>query len=188
MRHVADLPLSAVAAAQAEEVQQLANVHGDDDLALRGVGQQIARVFGGHARLEQRMVGVHRSLDCLVERLGCLGIARDALRLDHRHIARELHITLALLVEAGDAVAHELMRERSRHAVDGERVACMLKGAEMPRGHDGGKHALDALGRHGLHQLGSAYGRIAQARGRGDSALRIRGMVEQLYVHGMLLI
>ena len=85
-------------------------------------------------------------------------------------------------------MAHELMRERSRHAVDGERVACMLKGAEMPRGHDGGKHAFDALRRHGLHQLGSAHGRIAQARGRGDGALRIWRVVEQLYVHGMLLI
>ena len=134
------------------------------------------------------MVGVHRCLDGLVERLGRLGVACDALRLDHCHIARELHVTLALLVEAGDAMAHKLMRERSRHAVNGERVACMLKGAEMPRGHDGGKHALDALGGHGLHQLGRAYGRIAQTRRRGDGALRIRGVVEQLYVHDMLLI
>ena len=40
-------PLRAVAAAQAEEMQQLAHVHRDNDLRLSRVRQQVARVLGG---------------------------------------------------------------------------------------------------------------------------------------------
>ena len=48
---VSNLPLSALAAAQLEEVQQFADVHGHDDLGLHGVGQQVARIFGGSTPL-----------------------------------------------------------------------------------------------------------------------------------------
>ena len=83
---------------------------------------------------------------------------------------------------------NQLVGERTRHAVDGERVAGVLERGEMPRRHDGGKDAFDALLGHGLHQLGGAHRRVAQARGRGDGALGIGGVVQQLDLHGRLLL
>ena len=184
-RHLADLPLGAVAAAQLEEVQKLAHVHGDDDLRLAGVGQKIARVLGGNARLHERPVGLGHGGGGLVEEAVALGIGGHGGGLHHGDVALELHVALGLLVEAGDAMAHQLVRERAGHAVDGEGVAGVLKRGEMPRAHDGGKHAAHPLGRHGLHQLTRAHRRIAQPRRRGDGALGVGRMVQKLYLHNV---
>ena len=77
----------------------------------------------------------------------------------------------------------ELVRHRARDAIDGEGVARMLESREMTALENGAQDLLDALFGQSLHELGRAHGRIAQAGGRGDGALRIWRMVEQLDVH-----
>ena len=164
-------------------MQQLAHVHGDDDLRLGRVGQKVARVLGGHAGGQQLLVGGDGGLDGFVEHRARLLVRCDALGLHRGQAVREPHVALALLVEAGDAVAHELVRERARHAVDGERVAGVLERGEVAAAHDGGQHASHALLGHRLHELGRADGRVAQARRRGDGALGVGRVVEQFDMH-----
>lgn len=56
---------------------------------------------------------------------------------------------------------------------------------EVAAAHDGGEHAAHALLGHGLHELGGAHGRVAQARRRGDRALGVGRVVQQFDLHKM---
>ena len=67
MGEIANLPLRPVAATQLEEMQKLAHVHRDDYLGLGGVGQKIARIFGGNPQLNQACVGIFSLLDSLID-------------------------------------------------------------------------------------------------------------------------
>ena len=164
-------------------MQQLANVHGDDDLALRSVRQEIAGVLSGHARVEQLLVRADGGGDGIVEESLPLGVGGDGVGRDHINAVLELHVALALLVEARDAVTHELMGERAGDAVDGEGVARVLERGKMPTLHDGRKHAANALLRHRFHKLGRAHRRIAQPRRSGDRTLGVGRMVQKLNMH-----
>ena len=97
---------------------QLARVHGDDDLGLGGVGEDEARVLLhalaraalGQAEFDQLVVGDARLLHGLEEDgLGlCVGGQRRA---GPRSCPRpEVDVALRLLVVAGHAVAHQLVR------------------------------------------------------------------------------
>ena len=166
-------------------MQQLAHVHRDNDLRLSRVRQQVARVLGGNARGQQLLVRLDGGRDSLVEHRVRLLVRGNAFRLHSGQAVGELHVALALLVEAGDAVAHQLVRKGTRDAVHRERVAGVLERGRMARAHDGGQHAFHALLRHGLHQLGRADGRVAQARRRGDRALGVGRVVQQFDLHKM---
>ena len=130
--------------------------------------------------VHERPVGLGHGGGGLVEEAVALGVGGHGGGLHHGDVALELHVALGLLVEAGDAVAHQLVGERAGNAVDGEGVAGVLERGEVPRAHDGGQHAPHALRRHGLHQLARAHRRVAQPRRRGDGALGVGRMVQKL--------
>ena len=78
-------------------MEQLADIHGHDDLGFASVGQQIARVLGGNATLDEvgvgREGGAHGNV--IFVRGTCLddGVGDDELRL-----LLEGHVALRLLV------------------------------------------------------------------------------------------
>ena len=94
---------------------------------------------------------------CSSYRVAEVGVALGDRRREHRRRALELHVALALLVE-GDAraMADELVRQRPRHAGDGEREHDVLDRRAVP--------GLDDVGDQPLHRGGVdlALGRLAE--------------------------
>ena len=87
----------------------------------------------GHARPEQLAVQAERAVDLLLVALAQLRIALGDGVGEHRGRALELDVALALLVERdARAVAHELVRQRPRHAADGEREDDVLDRRAVP--------------------------------------------------------
>ena len=82
-------------------------------------------------------------------------------------------VALRLLVVARQPVAHQLVREGARDAVDREGVARVLESGGVPAGDDRLEHAPHGVFTHGIEQLRSADRRVAQARGGGDGALGV---------------
>ena len=185
MRKFANLPLRAIAAAQFEEVQKLADVHRDNDLALSRIRKDVTCIFSRNSSFEHGLICSKNRIDGFVEHRIGMFVFCHGFRLHDAYPIGELHVALGLLVEAGDAVAHQLVGERAGNAVDGEGVAGVLEGGEVPRAHDGGEHALHALRRHGLHQLARAHRRVAQPCRRGDGALGVGRVVQKLYLHSI---
>ena len=88
-----------------------------------------------------------------------------------------------MLVEAGQTMANQLVSERARNAVNRKGIAHVFQRRKMARFHNGGKHALHALRRHGFHKLSRADGGIAKACRRCHRALRMFGVLQKLYIH-----
>ena len=149
--------------------------------------QQVARVFCRHAELDELVVGLERRLDRLVERL-CRTRFVDRGRTDELGGLLERDVALRLLVERREAVAHQLVRHRTRDAVDGKGVARMLKRREMPAfAMMVPSTVLDSVLGKRLHRGfgGGADRRVAQSVLRWRRA-RLRGLgvwYQTLYVH-----
>src|SRR5665648_287855 len=190
-----DLPLRAIAAAHLEEVAQLARVHRDDDLGLGSVGEHEARVFLhalagpalGEAQLDQPVVGHAGLLHGLEKhRLG-LGVGGHGGRDDETVAGPEVHVPLRLLVVAGHAVTHQLVREGARDPVDGEAEGGVLEGGVVTGPHEDAHELGDVLVAHLLLEVGGRHGRIAKPPRDRDGAVGVGRVLEecdaQLGVH-----
>ena len=164
-------------------MQQLADVHGHHDLRLGGIGQHVARIFCRNACIEESLIRLHDLTHQPIEGLARLGVCSDALGLYDVQALGVANVALALLVEACQTMAYQLMGERSRDAIDGEGVARMLQRGSVTALQDGGEHFADALVGKRLHGVGRTHWRIAQACCSGHSALGVGRMVQQLYLH-----
>ena len=93
-------------------MEQLANVHGHNDLGFASVGKQIARILGGNAALDEigigREGGTHGSIIFLGGTCFDDGVGNDELRL-----FPEGHVTLRLLVVGSKTMPDELVRHRA---------------------------------------------------------------------------
>ena len=167
-------------------MHELADVHRHDDLGLAGVGQDVARVLGGNAGLHKLVISLPARLDSLVEGLGGLGVGVDACRAHNGRLFLEFDVTLRLLVVARKTMAHKLMGERAAHALNGKRVAGMLKRGEVTACHDGGENLANLLVGQALHELAATHGGIAKAGSSRHGALGFRRVVEKRNVHGIL--
>ena len=121
-------------------MQQLSNVHGGDDLRLCGIGKDEPGILGRDPRLQQAQIHLRGFIHQRLEPHFGLRVSLDGGRSDVRETILELDVALRLLIEASQAVAHQLMGEHTGYTVDGEGVAGMLQRREVTAGHDGGQH------------------------------------------------
>ena len=83
---------------------------------------------------EQLAVQLQRAVDLVLVARAQLRVALGDRRRQHRRGALVLHVALALLVERdAGPVAHELVRQRPRHAADAEREHDVLDGRAVAR-------------------------------------------------------
>ena len=75
-------------------------------------------------------------------------------------------------------MAHELMRQHARDALDAEGEGGVLKRGAMADLNHLADHLADLLLTEALRELFSASGGVAEARGHGHDALRLRRVVE----------
>jgi 4-amino-4-deoxy-L-arabinose transferase-like glycosyltransferase len=194
LRHLPDLPLRAIAEAFAEEVQELAGVHGDEDLAHAGIGEQIAGILvaglpGPAQGLVQHPIPLPHLLHGLSEKL--LRIHPPSALLDQFSLdlggqdvieVSLLHIALAPLGVAGDAMPNQLMGHGPGDPLQIEGEAGVLQRAQMAPGSKLSHELPSRLWLLSQDALGIC--RIAELPCGGDDLLRFRGKGNQGYFGG----
>ena len=158
-------------------MHQGARVHRHEDLRLRRIGEDVARVFLRHAHLRELVVNTADLFhQCLVLCLG-LWLLGNGRRRDVLEAVRG-DVALRLLVIRGDAVAHELMRQDARDTLDAESEGSVLKRRAMTDLDHLADHLAYLLLAQALCELLRTRRRVAEACGHGHDALRLRRVVE----------